>query len=138
MYSKNISTGKSVTVQIFDDKHNNITSKFNINKPVIINDYSNISINAKSSLSDYEYIRIEASVDGVSTSLINYINGDGTVDNPYVIRTPYEMMFLSYDGFYSKLGNTIDLDKEIKSTYGLFYNDGYGWEPFNFNNSYSL
>ena len=136
LYSKNISTGKSVTVQIFDDKNNNITSKFNINKPVIINDYSNISINAKSSLSDYEYIRIEASVDGVSTSLINYINGDGTVDNPYVIRTPYEMMFLSYDGFYSKLGNTIDLDKEIKSTYGLFYNDGYGWEPFNFKNSY--
>lgn len=136
LYSKNIDTGSNVTIKVYDDKNNDITSKFTINKPVIINDYASVTLSINSSLTSYEYIRINATVGGVSTNLINYVNGDGTEDNPYIIRTPYEMLLLSYDNYYFKLGNTIDLNDEIQSLYGLFYNDGYGWEPFDFENSY--
>ena len=133
LYSKNIDTGSSVTINVFDDKNNEITSKFTFIKPVIINDYAYLELKSKSSLSGYEYIKIKATIGQVSDEIINYINGSGTSDSPYVIRTPQEMQFLSYDDVYLKLGNDIDLTKEIKSKYGLFYNSGYGWNPIDFN-----
>lgn len=135
LYSKNIDTGSSITIKVYDEDDNDITSKFIINSPVIINDYCKVTLTAKSSLSSYEYIRVNASIGDIDTYLINYINGDGTIDNPYIIRTPQEMSFLSNENYYLKLGNSIDLKDEINSTYGLFYNDGYGWEPYDFKNS---
>lgn len=135
LFSKNIDTGSNVTIKVYDNNNNDITSKFSIRKPVIINDYATVSLTARYSLNDYEYIKIEASVADVNTNLINYINGNGTLSNPYIIRTACEMTLLDRIDYHTKLGSNIDLNDEITSEYGLFYNQGYGWEPLTFTNS---
>ena len=132
IHTKNIETGKKINVNIYDDENNDITSKFYLSNSMIVNDYTQLNMLILEDISDTNYIKIVVTCDGVSTELIQYNNGDGSKDNPYVIRTPQEMEYLSYDQMYFELGNNIDLKEEITSKFGIFYDNNSGWKPFDF------
>lgn len=63
------------------------------------------------------------------------IEGEGTTDNPYIIRTPAQLGLMKYDGFaFYELANDIDLTYDTTNKDGLFYNEGKGWEPIKYSN----
>ena len=134
IHTKNILTGTTLTVKVYDDSNIDVTSYFGIEKTMIINDYASLSLTVKTTgVVDYsDYLTIKVSADGITTTVTQYNNGDGTENDPYIIRHAYEMVLLQEENNYFELGNDIDMYEEINSIFGYFYNDNEGWGPFDF------
>lgn len=131
--TKNISTGTDYNVKVYDKANNDITSYFNVNidNPLIngisvFNLVVNKTINSKS-------IKVVVTIDGLSDEVSYYIQGDGTISNPYVIAKDTDMKLLqTYTSAYFILGNDIDMNESTRTTIGSFYNSGKGWIKKNF------
>lgn len=132
IYTKNLDTGESISVNIFDQDGNNINSKFTIKISNIVNDYAVLYLKITGDITDIEYAKIKLEVDDNKTELIHYKNGTGIETDPYIIRTASELQLLESENSYFELGNDIDLTSEIESYYGWYHFDGYGWYPLDF------
>ncbi len=124
---------------------NNITNNFTINKMDIWNGESSFEISFKNEINDYKYIIIYW---GNNATEIRYfelyqLDGSGIESDPYLIKEPEDLDTLSYSSSYFKLNNNIDMKNITSSTYGLYNDEGYGWQSLVFSgvlngNGYSI
>ena len=79
-------------------------------------------------------ISVKANISTLSDTINYYIQGDGTIDNPYILSSSSDMYLLrNFRSSYFKLGNDIDMYYDTNNSSGKYYNNGSGWigEEFN-------
>lgn len=135
--TRNIPSNDRITYKLFDSSNTDLTSKISYENNIVAINNVNASLFIDSSVTKGTYtLKTYYNNQEIGTSKINIltnlhkISGEGTENNPYVITTPEELDMINYDlGAYYVLGNDIDLTHDTTDPNGLFYNDGYGWNP---------
>ena len=88
---------------------------------------TNIIITSKDGGDARSNIKVEV------VNLNELLEGDGTEENPYKIKTGEDLNLINADlSAYYTLENDIDLTFDTKNENGLFYNNGKGWQPIGF------
>ena len=135
--TKGIISGTPLDIKVYDDQEVDVTSNFTIKKSVLVNGHATLEMTVKTqgSLEYSNYLIIQIMTDTIKKTVIQYNNGTGTQEDPYVIREPYELVLLSETGYFFELGNDIDLYEDTNSMFGYFYNSNQGWNPVTFSSS---
>ena len=134
LITKNIDSATSYNVKIYDSNNNDVTSSFDITvKKELINGYSYFTIKQNRKIIG-NMISVKANISTLSDTINYYIQGDGTIDNPYILSSSSDMYLLrNFRSSYFKLGNDIDMYYDTNNSSGKYYNNGSGWigEEFN-------
>lgn len=131
--SKNINTASEYSVSVYDEYNNDITSSFNVEViKELINGHSSFKIQLKKKI-DTKKISVKVIWNYLYDEINYYIDGKGTVNNPYIIENSNDMeLLLNHQDAYFILGNNIDMYLPTASVYGNYYNGGNGWNSSDF------
>ena len=142
-YTRGIEEDSLVTYKILDSNNNEININYVIENNMVYanNIYPKITIDEVLDKGEYT-IETLYNNEVLSTSKLTInkeatlISGSGTESDPYVITnsTQLNLIRLNTNKYYV-LGNDIDLSYDTENEGGLFYNDGLGWEPIEFNDT---
>lgn len=133
-----IAEGENLDYKIYDLDGKDMSQYINsYSDNVVYSDYAITSMSVSNRLRPGEYT-IEIYHNGEyldETSLMIDapfldLEGDGTLSNPYLIKTPTDLSMIesSLSSSY-KLANDIDLTFDTQNENGMFYNNGNGWNP---------
>lgn len=135
LITKNLASGTSYTVKVYDELNNDITSSFTQTKTDMINGYSsfNLKLNTLLTANSFRVVVTSSTVSDQKNYNIIRMSGNGTESNPYIITEAEELILMNNSSNYYKLGNNIDMQKSTTDNlYGIYYNNGTGWNPINF------
>lgn len=133
--TKNIVSGTAYSIKVTDDTNKDITSSFTQTKNDLVNGYSTFSLklNNKISANNFTVTVTSSTASDTKKYTITNMTGSGTLSDPYIITEAEELIFLNNSDSYYKLGKNIDMYKSTKdNNYGIYYNNGNGWEPIDF------
>ena len=141
--TRGIPENSVITYKILDNNDNEITDNYSFEENTVYGNrvYPKISINSSLKKGEYKIQSLyNNEVKSESKLTINgspvVINGDGTSQNPYIITNPTQLNLVRKNRIaYFELGNDIDLSYDTQNENGLFYNDGLGWEPIEYQSS---
>lgn len=138
--SRNLDSSTEIEFVIKDEHDENVTNLFDISRNYSYGNYINslFRFNENVPLGKYDvyvyvdnvlYDTIELTID----FYMEILEGKGTIENPYIIINPKQLNMIRLNEYaYYKLGNDIDLTFDTQNEEGLFYNDGFGWEPIDY------
>lgn len=132
--TKNIDSVSNYTVKVYDSNDKDVSGYFDITlKKELVNGYSYFTIK-QNKLITGNMISIKAKISSLEDTINYYIQGNGTMESPYIISNSSDMYLLrNYSGSYFKLGNDIDMIYDSGYIKGKYYNNGTGWLGNNFN-----
>lgn len=126
--TKNVDSITKYNVKIYDSNNKDVTSSFDINiKKELINGFSYFTIKQNKTITG-NMISIKANISSLEDTINYYMQGNGSMNNPYIISSSNDMYLLrNYNSSYFKLGNDIDMLYDTCNSNGKYYNNGDGW-----------
>jgi C1A family cysteine protease len=138
LFSSGINSGEKYSYKFLDANDNDVTNLFTVYNNPIVNNYTQITFAAKDilSLNLFKIYVSYGSLEQVISYNVYKLEGAGTEENPYKIRTVDDLAAIGFgdessidrlgNAYYS-LENSIDLSLAT-GEYGKYYNDGFGWK----------
>lgn len=126
--TKNIDSATNYNVKIYDTNNNDVTSSFDVSiKKELVNGHSYFTLKQNSKITG-NMISVKANILTLNDTINYYIQGNGTVNNPYILSSSSDMYLIrNYRNSYFKLGNDIDMYYDTNNSNGKYYNNGNGW-----------
>lgn len=133
LVTKNINPNTNYNVYLYDEAGNNISSSFLISTNILNTNAASFKITQQRAVTTSK-ITISVNINGVVANKIYYfgIEGDGTLNNPYVINNESDLMKLSESKAYFVLNKDLDMEVATSVKQGIYYNNGNGWKSINF------
>lgn len=126
--TKNIDSATNYNVKIYDTNNKDVTSSFDVSiKKELVNGHSYFTLKQNSKITG-NMISVKANISTLNDTINYYIQGNGTINNPYILSSSSDMYLIrNYRNSYFKLGNDIDMYYDTNNSNGKYYNNGSGW-----------